>query len=271
MAMLLKMYQKMKLTREKNLTELKLVEVTSKKDRVTKNIKRTQERYTSLFANIDAQAKMMQSQAKMAFQNMFGLGINNGNYLDPYSFGGLNGFITNAMGQMLMSSFDYKDNKGETHKFNALSAEDYQQMLAEYMQNSGSFIPAYTENADGTRTVKRNETTNQIEYQNWSAEKVYFFQQAMQMAKYQQQQNQMQCNNMSQQYDTNVSVWQEAAKAQLEAEQDAAVEPLTYQETMWDLEKTQLETKLKRIEADLQAYDQSLDQEAKNQAPKFGI
>lgn len=269
MALLLKMYQQMKLIREKNLTELALTQATSKKDRVTKNIEKVQKRYTSLFANIDAQAKQMQSQAKLMFQNMYGLGsgyINN--YLDPSSFSGLNGFVTNLMGQMLVGGFNYKDKDGKQQNFKMESGR-YQEMLTEYMQKGG-FEPKYEEDKDGNKVIKK-ENDNIVYVNGWKPEEVAFFNQAMQNAKMQQQQAQMACSNMSQQYDTNVAVWQEAAKAQLEAEQDAAIEPLTYQETMWDLEKNQLEVKLKRIESDLDAYKQSVDKEAQDASPKFGV
>ena len=269
MAMLLAMYQKMRLIREKNEETYKLAKYSSKVDRVSKNIANVQKRYTSLFANLDAQAKQMQSNAKIMFQNMFGLGMaNSGSYLDPSSFSGLNGFITTKMGQMLTQSFEYKSGD-ETKTFDGLTNDEYQAMLTEYMQNGG-FIPETEENENGTKVAKRDDDGN-IEYKNWSAEQVAFFNQAMYSAKMQQQQAQMACSNMSQQYDTNVSVWLEAAKAQLEAEQDAALEPLNYQQTMWELEKAQAEERLARIKADLEAYTQLCSEEAKEAAPKFGL
>ena len=270
MALLLAMYQKMKLIREKNQATFDLTKFSSKYDRVSKNIEKVQKRYTSLFANLDAQAKQMQSNAKIMFQDMYGLGMGSyGNYLEPSSFSGLNGFITTRMGQMLMSSFEYKDKDNNTQTFPGLTQDEYSNMLAEYMQNGG-FVPKY-DTVDGVQKVARDDN-NQIIYENgWSAEQVAFFNQAMQNAKLQQQQAQMACSNMSQQYDTNVSVWLEAAKAQLEAEQDAALEPLNYQQTMWELEKEQAEQRLQRIKAELESYTQLCSEEAKEQAPKFGL
>ena len=270
MALLLAMYQKMKLIREKNQATFELTKFSSKVDRVSKNIEKVQKRYTSLFANLDAQAKQMQSNAKIMFQNMYGLGMGSyGNYIDPSSFSGLNGFITTRMGQMLMQSFEYKDSKGEVQNFPGLTQDEYSNMLAEYMQNGG-FVPKY-EKVDGVQQVVRDDN-NQIVYEKgWTPEQVAFFNQAMQNAKMQQQQAQMACSNMSQQYDTNVSVWLEAAKAQLEAEQDAALEPLNYQQTMWELEKEQAEQRLTRIKAELESYTQLCSDEAKESAPKFGL
>ena len=105
MALLLAMYQKMKLIREINQDTLKLTRITSKIDRVTKNIERTQKRFTSLFAQLDQQAKMMQSNATMVFQGMAGLGMNNfANSTNPYGFTGMNGFVYGVMRNMFQNN-----------------------------------------------------------------------------------------------------------------------------------------------------------------------
>jgi hypothetical protein len=75
----------------------------------------------------------------------------------------------------------------------------------------------------------------------------------------------------STQYGNNVSIWLEAQKAQLEAEQDAALDPLSYEETMMELEKTQIEARLERIKQQEQSYSQLVSDEAKNSAPTFGL
>ena len=87
----------------------------------------------------------------------------------------------------------------------------------------------------------------------------------------QQQEAQRWAGNMNTQYQQNVSIWLDSRKAELEAEQDAMLEPLSYQETMWELEKEQAELKLKRINAQLETYDQLLAQETEKSAPKFGL
>ena len=69
----------------------------------------------------------------------------------------------------------------------------------------------------------------------------------------------------------NVSIWLDIEKAKLEEQQDAELAPLQYQETMWELEKEQAELKLKRINAQLETYDQLLSQETEKSAPKFGL
>lgn len=271
MALLLAMYQKMKLIREKNQATFELTKFSSKVDRVSKNIEKVQKRYTSLFANLDAQAKQMQSNAKIMFQNMYGLGMGNyGNYIDPSSFSGMNGFVTGLMQKWLSpesGTISANDGKGGTVDVPfASDGTTFAAMMQEYMANGG-FLPKEADEKDA------NGNTQYLkgEYQNYSKEQVAYFMYAMQNAKLQQQQAQMACSNMSQQYDTNVSVWLEAAKAQLEAEQDAALEPLNYQQTMWELEKEQAEQRLTRIKAELESYTQLCSEEAKESAPKFGL
>ena len=269
MALLLAMYQKMRLIREKNQATLDLTKFTSKYDRVSKNIERVQKRYTSLFAQLDSQAKQMQSQAKMFFQNAYGLGggyIND--YMNPSSFGGMNGFVNGCMQKLLADGIPYKDKDGNKQS-QIIDSARYQEMLAEYMQK-GDFEKAYTREGAEKELVK-DSNGNPTYVNGWSYEEVQAFGVALQQARMSQQQAQMQCSNMSQAYDNNVSIWLDAAKAQLEAEQDAALEPLNYQQTMWELEKEQAEQKLTRIKANLESYTQLCSEEAKDQAPKFGL
>ena len=227
--MLLAMFQKMRLIREKNQLVLDQSKYSSKLTRIEKNIANQQKRYTSLFAQLDAKAKQMQSQAALAFQQMSGLGMNNfANSLNPYSFSGMNGFIYSVMQNAFAS--------------NSAPQCDFQNMYSEYMSNGGRFKP----NNDGTG------------YENFNEEQVKAFNYAMQQAQMQQQQAQYWVQNANQQYGNNVSIWLDVAKAQLEAEQDAALEPLSYQETMLELSKEQKEARLERINAQIESYDRYL-------------
>lgn len=259
MSGLLAMYQKFRLIREQNQLTLDLTKYTSGVDRISKQIERTQKRYTSLFAQLESQAKMMQSQANVYFQNMAGLGSNTAS-LSNYT--GLNGFVCNIVGGMLSKGgFKYKDEHGKEKPLEAMSNSEIQKMMNEYAAN-GRFLPKLDE----------NNQPIQNEYANgWTPQQVAAFTTAMRAGQMQQQQAQMWSQNASQNYTNNVSVWLDYQKAQLEAEQDAALEPLNYKETMMELDKTQAETKLKRIEAQIQSYDQLISQEAQNSAPKFGL
>ncbi|MCQ2743657.1 MAG: hypothetical protein MJ230_02525 [bacterium] len=234
-----------------------MTKFSSKYDRVSKNIERVNKRYTGLFAQLESQAKQMQSNAKIMFQNRFGMGMGS---VDLYNYTGMNGFVAGMMQQALESGIPYQDKNGN-ESTTTIDSSKFKDMMAEYMQY-GRFIPK--ELNDGKYSTTEYE-------KGWTQEEVNAFMKAMNGAKLQQQQAQMACNNMSQAYENNVSIWLEAAKAQLEAEQDAALEPLNYEQTMWELEKEQTEQRLARIKADLESYTQLCSEEAKEQAPKFGL
>jgi hypothetical protein len=261
MAFLLAMYQKMRLTREKNQAQFDQTKYSSKLSRVQKNIERQQKLFESRLAKLEQDAKMMQSQATSVFQQMAGLGTGNfSNATSPYGFTGMNGFVSNVVGQMLMQGgYKYKNSSGNEDFLGAMSQQEVQGMMSEYMAN-GKFLPKM----DGDKPV-------QGEYANWKPEQVAAFMTAMQAGQMQQQQAQMWAGNMNTQYQQNVSIWLDARKAEIEAEQDAVLEPLKYQETMWELEKNQAETKLERIKAELETYNNLCKEEIQNAAPKFGL
>lgn len=260
MALLLAMYQKMRLIREKNQLTLDLTKYTSGVDRIQKNIERTQKRYTSLFQQLESKAKMMQSQANVMFQNMAGLGTNS---VNPYNYSGMNGYVYNVIGGMLKNGgYKYKDENDVEQQLPGMSQQEIRDMMNEYMAN-GKFLPKKDPDNEGQYL--------QNEYENWSPEQVNAFMTAMRTGQMMQQQAQMSVQNASQQYGNNISIWLEAQRAQLEAEQDAALEPLNYEETMMELSKTQAEAKLQRINAQIQSYEQLVSSEAQNSAPKFGL
>lgn len=271
MALLLAMYQKMRLIREKNQVTLDLTKYSSKLDRVTKNIERVQKRYTSLFAQLDSQAKMMQSNATVMFQQIADLGMNNfgGNYINPSGFGGMNGFVVGRMQQAFQNPYNVKDKDGNITQTFELGSALFEKMYADYMTNGGQFPLKYED--DAKTKVLKDANGNPTYEGGYDHYEVQAFMQAQRMAQMQQQQAQMWVQNANQQYGNNVSIWLEAAKAQLETEQDAALEPLSYQETMWELEKTQADNKLKRINAQLESYDQLVSSESEKTAPTFGL
>ena len=261
MAVLLAMYQKMRLTREKNQATFDLTKYSGKLARVQKNIERQQKRFTSLFAKLEQDAKMMQSQATNFFNMQAGLGTGNySGYMNPQGFTGMNGFVCNIMGQMLtQGGYKYKGTDGKEIPVPGMNEQKIKDMMSEYMSN-GKFLPK----KEGDKVVEG-------QYANWEPGDVAAFMSAMQTGQMQQQQAQQWAGSMNTAYQQNVSIWLDAAKAELEAEQDAVLEPLNYQETMWELEKTSAETKLERIKAELESYNNLCKEEIQNSAPKFGL
>ena len=91
--------------------------------------------------------------------------------------------------------------------------------------------------------------------------------QVRQMESYQSYQSQM----LQSQYQTNVSIWQQAMKAELEAEQDEALAPLQEQEEEWDLESQSAEVQLQDARARLDSIKEALKDGIKDSAPTFGL
>ena len=285
MAMLLAMFQKMRLIREKNQLVLEQSLYSSKLSRVEKNIERTQKRYTSLFTQLEQRAKMMQNQAKIGLQNMFGLGANSFN---PYNYSGITQNVyNNTMQMMLKGGYEYaevdpttgqvktdSDNNAIMTSLPGISQAQFQQMM-NYYQQYGSFGTVYEYKSDG-KTIDTSKPTelcgNQSnKAQQWNQHECAAFTQALQQAKMKQQQDQTMCQQLCTDYDTNISIWLEAAKAELEAQQDAALDPLNYEQTMLELDKELKENRLKRIEAEIESYSQLADKGAQDAAPKFGL
>jgi hypothetical protein len=270
MAMLLAMYQKMRLIREKNQATLDLTKFSSKYDRVSKNIEKVQKMYTSKIASLESQAKMMMSSAKSIFQQGAGLMMDS-NYLNPTGYGAMNGFIVSRMQELVNGGqFGYKEDEGKL-AFGLTSQDGYSsynfqtpyttlyEIYTRGMLNSGKANP----DNEGYITIEG--------YGDISQQDIAAFQALLGGVQGEFTQRTMAVNQMNSNYETNVSIWLEAAKAQLEAQQDEAVEPLTYQQTMWELEKEQAEQRLERIKAELEYYTRLCSEEAKEQAPKFGL
>ncbi|MBR2431182.1 hypothetical protein IKB17_06960 [bacterium] len=252
MAMLLAVFQKMRLIREKNQLVLEQSQFSSKISRIEKNIANTQKRYTSMLANIDKQAQMMQSQASIFFQNMMGLGAN---CVNPYNYSGMNGFIAARMQEIFANGgIPQYDKDGNITDYLTIKNSNFETMMTEY-SNTGSFKTS--EDGKG--------------YANFDENDVKAFLAARNYASQMQQQAQFNCQQMQQQYTTNISIWTEAAKAQIEAEQDAMLEPLNYEQTMLELDKELKEQRLARINAEIESYETLCKEETQNSAPKFGL
>lgn len=262
MAMLLAMFQKMRLIREKNQLSLEQMQYSSRLSRVEKNIKRTQEYYTSKEALLNSQAEKMKSQATTIFQTMFNLGVNS---VNPYNYSGMNGYIANGIMALLgdNGSGVFIGNKdGDDPILEKLQDYTPEELIEYYSCNMG--FQAY-KHEDGTTRYGNPEGLSLTEHD------YKVFMAAKNMATQKQQQDNFNCQQLSQQYTNNVSIWLEAQKAQLDAEQDAALEPLNYEQTMMEFNKEQADLRLKRIEQELQRYNELCSKEAENAAPSFGL
>lgn len=209
---------------------------------------------------LEKQAQMMTSQATVFFQNQMGLGLQNQAF-NPWNMsgGGITSFVLNQMGGMLASGQIPKD---KDNKFGAIDNARFQEMLQDYYTGGLQ----QQKDAEGNLIEGKYGSNGQF-----SKDEVTAFKMAMQAAQQNQSQAQMMCQQMSTNYQQNVSIWLEAQKAQLEAEQDAALAPLEAEQTDMELDKEAVETQLAYAKERLQNIEQACSEETKNAAPKFGL
>ena len=266
MAFLMLLHEKMRLQRKVNKLTLRELKMSSRKERITKNISRVQKMYSSKMTQLEKQASILQKQFTVGIQNQMGLGTQN-QMFNPYGGGGITSFVANQLGNFLSNGGQpIKDAKGNViADFNKDGR--IQQMMQDYY--SGGFKPVYDKEGD---TSVSNITGYQgLSGNNYTKDEYACFQRALNAAQQQQSQAQMMCQQMSSNYEANISVWLEAQKAQLEAEQDMALAPLEAEETDMDLEKESCEAQLADAKARLESIKQACSEGIKDSAPTFGL
>ncbi len=261
MAFLMLLHEKMRLQRKVNKLTLQELRLSSRKERITKNISRVQKMYSSKMSQLEKQAQIMQSQATVFFQNQMGLGTQNQAF-NPWNMNGsgVTSFVLNQMGSMLASGQIPKD---KDTKFGAIDGSRFQEMLQDYYVTGLQ----QTKDADGNYLGDNQFGTDG----KFTKDEVTAFKMAMTAAQNNQSQAQAMCSQMSSQYQSNISVWLEAAKSQLEAEQDMALAPLEEKETEMDLDKESCEAQLADAKARLESIKQACSEGIKDSAPTFGL
>ena len=249
MALLLAVFQKMRVLREYNEAVCEQVGITAKLKRAQKNIKNKEKWFESLFSQIDSRAKMMQNNATLYFQEQLNLGCGGlSGVMNPMNYmqGGMNGFICNYVGEALSHEGTYKNN-GKEFSLNKMDEKDIKGLFSDYM--TGQF------------------PKDSSEYTN---EQIAFLQN-VQMGQMAQQQAQMQMQQWNTRYQQDVEAWAENQKTMLECQKDEELEPLNYEETMLELDKAELEQRIEMLKAEKESYNQLCQEEARNAAPKFGL
>ncbi len=264
MAMLMLFYQKMRKTREYNQAVLEQTKFGTKTSRIETNIKNVQKMYEGRLKRVQQTAQRMQSSASVFFQRMAGLDSNNVN-INMMGFNGLTGYVLNATKGMLVGK-DIKDK--DKNVLGKIDEDRFNEMMQAYIRRGSNYF-MYEFGDDGQPVKDDNdETKYKTLYKDWE---VTAFKDALQYAQTQQSMVQQEVANTTQQYQNNVSIWLEAMEAQIEAEQDAALEPLEYEQTMMELDKAACDQKVTRLKSELDSYTQACEQEAKDSAPKFGL
>ena len=258
MAFLLLLHEKMRLQRKVNKLTLRQTQLASRKERITKNIEKVQKMYSSKMTQVEKQASLFASQFKNQMLNSMGLGMQNQMFNPTAGFSGITTFVANQMASMLANGG--KDITIGKDTIPAFNQQQYQEMMTDYMTTG------LRENIG-----EDNKGTGKYGNGNYDKATVTAFMQAMQMAQQQQSQAQFYAQQMSSQYESNVSIWVEAYKAQLEEEQNAALLPLSAEETEMDIEQSSCEAQLADARARLDSIKQACSQEIKDSAPTFGL
>ena len=208
---------------------------------------------------LEKQAQLMQNSFTTQLQNAWGLGTQN-QMFNPMMGGGITSFVANQLGAMLSGgAVDISDGKGGKTSVDISGV--YQNMLSEYM--AGTLKAQTGEDGKLTGEYGADGTYTKEEYQAFS--------QAMQAAQGQQANAQMMQQQLSAQYQSNMSIWLAAQKAQLEEEQDAALLPLEAEETDIDLDNQSCEAQLADARARLDSIKQACSEGIKDSAPTFGL
>ncbi len=237
MAFLMLLHEKMRLQRKVSQLTYKQLRASSRKEKVTKQIEKIQKLYSKREAQIDKTAEMGKSQFRVGIMQSLGIVCQG---LNPMAFGQMGG-------SSMFANMKYSELANEVGTENLQAV-----MSGALMQKDGQYV-----NADGSISISPEDYN-----------KIYSGIQGIRMQE--SQQNYI-AQMMQTQYEQNVSIWQEAAKAQLEAEQDAALGPLQEQETEWDMEDQSMQVQLEDARARLQNIQQALSEGIKDSAPKFGL
>ena len=266
MAFLLLLHEKMRLKRQVNKLTLKQAQYGSRLDRMTKNIARVQKMYSSKMTQLEKTAQMAQSQFKSGIMQQLGIGTQG---LNPMNFGGLGGtslFAMNCYNQL-------------ANALNSPQEVDGKTPFESFGGNGLAAVQAFVMGGGATKNYKDGSNTELKDASKpWKVGNIELTDaqyQALNSGCYQvkmaESQQSYVASQMSSQYESSVSVWLEAAKARLEAEQDAALAPLEAEQTDMELDKESVETQLAYARERLQAIEQACSEGIKDSAPKFGL
>ncbi len=233
----------------------------NKIDRIKRNIEKKQKYYQKLESSLENQAKRMTEDASIYFRNMFGLGVQN--TFNPYAYA-QNG------GGCLSAAFNIAQQwDGKTHPYTGKEIEGLgdkgKELLIAYMQ--GIIQPKYDDKGNAIQGQYENsQTKDPVTAQQYEALKTM-----SQYCNSQVSNVQAQCQDLSTNYSKNVSIWLEAQKEVLNAQQDMELDALQDEENDYEMEKTSIETELEYIKERKQALESALTEGVKDSAPKFGL
>ena len=210
-------------------------------------IKKREKYYSKLEKQLETQANAMKNSAQMYFNNMAGLGTNSvnlGNYMG-----------TSAAALQMMEQWNGKNPLDATK---TLTPEE-QKALALYMQGAFSY-----DSESGVYKASDGTTVSKEDYNGK-------YQKLASVANTQVSQMQQYASNCKLNYENNVSIWLQAAKEELEAQQEWEMDLLAEEQADYEAEKEGIAAELELVKQRKEAIEQELGSSIKDAAPKFGL
>ena len=273
MAFLLLLHQKMRLQRKENELTLKQLRFSSKVDRMQKKVDKRQKYYDKLRKQIERQANCYKNQMNIKISNMFGLGTNSVNLMNPYGSNGAAQVYLNSLSPEQMTELLGKDKDGNNNV-------TVNEKLAKLIQCGGVQVaPSEFEGKDGVKISKGDL------FNPWSREKIdsseignidnavaaEAYQRLQQMASYKVSEMQAQAQQYKAAYENNVSIWTEAQLEQLEYQEQNEMDLLAEEQADMEAEKNSVEVQLQRVQEEKKNIEQALGNAIQDSAPKFGL
>ena len=259
----------MKLQRKENQLTLKQLRFSSQVDRMQKKVDKRQKYYDKLKKQIERQANCYKNQAQMQLSNMMGLGYNS-----AWSMGN----FTASSGAALQIALGYgANNPTNGQPFvdkngNAIFSgdEEARELMQAFMQggigqnNSREAIKVNGKEIEaGAYYTADGVVVDMNQYQALSS--------MSQAAQMQMSQVQAYCQNMKNQVEQNVSIWQDYQMEQLEAQEEYEMDLLAEEQSDMEAEKNSIEVQLQRVQEEKKNVEQALGNAIQDSAPKFGL
>ena len=243
------LHEKMRLQRKINRLTLKQLHFGNISDRMQKKVDKREKYYSKLEKQIERQANAYKNSMNMRISAQYGLGINGANM-------GLNGGTNGCLQQILSQWNGENKYSGSSYRNDVVQAILSGQYKTERVANDDK---SYT----NKYTINGNTSITEEEYNAAQA--------AIQSANGAVSQMQAQANYMKQCYEQNVSIWEEAAKEQLDAQREWEMDLLAEEQADMEAEKDSIDAQLQLAQERKKNIESMLQQSIQDSAPKFGL
>ena len=274
MAFLLLLHQKMRLQRKENELTLKQLRFSSKVDRMQKKVDKRQKYYDKLRKQIERQANCYKNSMNIQISNMYGLGTNSVNLMNPYASNGAAQLALQNMDLSGIENFYGKDKVPSESELNAfktaIKGGQLFQIPCEMDRETAEKQYRITL-PSGVDKIEKGQLYDPNSGALFTAFEGEIYNKLQQQAQIQVSQMQTFAQNMKGQYENNVSIWTEAQLEQLEYQEQAEMDLLAEEQSDMEAEKNSVEVQLQRVQEEKKNIEQALGNAIQDSAPKFGL